>query len=197
MKRVIVESPYRGDSYADLDRNIAYLRLCMRDCLLRGEAPYASHALYTQPGVLDDTVAADRELGIAAGLSWHEVADSIVFYTDLGWSTGMKAAHAVLSEAGRSCIVERKIFTVDMSAELKSAHRPWPQRAATTDTLSAEETIRMLVDRQKSEAAPSPTSERMAAAIEQLADDFRGFRSGLNQFMEIVVARGVGRGSGG
>lgn len=47
---VIIESPYAGD----VDRNLEYLRAAMRDCLKRGEAPFASHALYTQPGVLDD-----------------------------------------------------------------------------------------------------------------------------------------------
>ena len=43
MKKVIVESPYAGD----IDKNVRYVRACMRDCLLKGESPYASHALYT------------------------------------------------------------------------------------------------------------------------------------------------------
>lgn len=47
MRLVIIESPFAGD----VVRNLRYLRACMRDCLRRGEAPYASHALYTQPGV--------------------------------------------------------------------------------------------------------------------------------------------------
>ena len=42
MRRVIVESPYAGD----VERNIAYVRAAMRDCLMRGEAPLASHLLY-------------------------------------------------------------------------------------------------------------------------------------------------------
>jgi hypothetical protein len=37
MKRVVVESPFRGD-YA---LNRAYLLMCLRDCLNRGEAPFA------------------------------------------------------------------------------------------------------------------------------------------------------------
>jgi hypothetical protein len=87
MKKVIVESPFAGN----VARNLAYVRACMADCLKRGEAPYASHALHTQPGVLDDTLPAERELGIAAGFAWRSVADLTVFYTDLGWSGGMKA----------------------------------------------------------------------------------------------------------
>lgn len=62
----------------------------MRDCLLRGEAPFASHALYTQPGVLDDGKTDERAHGIDAGFEWRHVADVTVFYTDLGWSTGMQ-----------------------------------------------------------------------------------------------------------
>lgn len=60
MIRVIIESPYAGD----VDANLTYLRACLRDCLLRGEAPFASHGLYAQPGVLDDAIPQIyRELG--------------------------------------------------------------------------------------------------------------------------------------
>ena len=86
MKRVIIESPYAGD----VDRNIKYLRACMRDCLLRGEAPMASHGLYTQPGVLDDYNAVERALGIQAGFVWRLLSDYTVVYTDLGISNGMR-----------------------------------------------------------------------------------------------------------
>ena len=54
---VIVESPYAGD----VERNERYARACIRDCLLRGEAPFASHLLYTQAGVLDDTIKEERD----------------------------------------------------------------------------------------------------------------------------------------
>lgn len=86
---VVVESPYAGD----VERNLAYLRAAMRDCFSRGEAPYASHALYTQPGVLDDNDPAERSLGIQAGFLWAAHAHARVFYLDLGWSRGMREAH--------------------------------------------------------------------------------------------------------
>lgn len=90
MRRVILESPYAGD----IQRNVEYARACLRDCLERGEAPIASHLLYTQPGVLRDEVPEEREWGIAAGLAWSDtfVCDAAVFYTDRGWSHGMLAA---------------------------------------------------------------------------------------------------------
>lgn len=86
MKRVIIESPYGGD----VERNLRYLRDCMKDCLLRGEAPFASHGLYTQEEVLDDTDPAERALGIAAGFTWRRSADYTVVYYDLGYSEGMR-----------------------------------------------------------------------------------------------------------
>ena len=86
MKRVIVESPYAGD----VERNIRYARAAMKDCLLRREAPYASHLLYTQEGVLDDKNPAERKLGMEAGFAWGAVADYVVVYTDLGITDGMK-----------------------------------------------------------------------------------------------------------
>jgi hypothetical protein len=93
MKRVILESPYAGD----VDRNVEYARACMRDCLMRGESPIASHLLYTQPGILRDEVARERELGIDAGLAWRKVADLFVFYIDHGWSPGMSDAFAIVT----------------------------------------------------------------------------------------------------
>ena len=96
MKLVILESPYAGD----VEANVAYARKCMRDSLTRGEAPIASHLLYTQPGVLDDGDPFEREHGIAAGLAWRRVADAAVFYVDRGWSTGMRAAQLLYDDAG-------------------------------------------------------------------------------------------------
>lgn len=93
MRRVIVESPYAGE----VEANIAYARQCVADCLQRGEAPFASHLLYTQPGILDDTVPQEGRLGIAAGLAWGEVAHATVVYTDRGISAGMQLGieHAI------------------------------------------------------------------------------------------------------
>ncbi|MBN2747169.1 MAG: hypothetical protein JXR34_10630 [Bacteroidales bacterium] len=89
MLKVIIESPYAGD----ITKNIAYARKCVLDSLKRGEAPIASHLLYTQPDILNDDIPEERKLGIAAGLAWKDVADLHVFYTDLGWSDGMQEAH--------------------------------------------------------------------------------------------------------
>ena len=88
MKRVILESPYAGS----VEENILYARECLKDSLMRGEAPIASHLLYTQEGVLNDLIEEERMWGINAGLAWKEVADLQVFYTDLGMSNGMKYA---------------------------------------------------------------------------------------------------------
>lgn len=66
----------------------------MRDCLLRGEAPFASHGLYTQPGVLRDEVPAERDQGIGAGFSFRRVVAKTVFYVNLGWSRGMQYGKA-------------------------------------------------------------------------------------------------------
>lgn len=85
MRRVVVESPFVGD----VRRNLQYLRACLRDCLLRGEAPFASHALYTQPGVLDDDKPDERKLGMEAGWEWMKKADAVVVYMDLGITPGM------------------------------------------------------------------------------------------------------------
>lgn len=51
------------------------------------------HTFFTPtPGILDDTVIAERTLGINAGLVWANVADKHVFYIDYGMSKGMEYA---------------------------------------------------------------------------------------------------------
>ena len=86
MRVVILESPYAGK----VKLNTRYARACLADCLKRGEAPFASHLLYTQPGVLDDNDPEERERGIRAGFEYRSVATMTVVYTDLGTSSGMR-----------------------------------------------------------------------------------------------------------
>ena len=88
MRRVILESPYAGN-FITRFLNRRYARKCLRDALARNDAPIASHLLYTQRGVLDDSVIKEREVGIHAGLIWGAVADATVVYIDRGVSHGM------------------------------------------------------------------------------------------------------------
>lgn len=89
MRRVIIESPYKGKTPDEMERNLRYLRACLHDCIMRGESPYASHGLLTQPGVLRDHVPEERKLGIDAGIAWKDIADATVVYGDLGVTEGM------------------------------------------------------------------------------------------------------------
>lgn len=94
---VILESPYAGDIAA----NVEYARACVRDSLSRGEAPIASHLLYTQPGILRDEDPQERQWGIDAGLAWGRVVTATVVYTDMGTSRGMEYGIANAKRAGR------------------------------------------------------------------------------------------------
>jgi len=89
-KKVVIESPYSGDT----KKNLAYLNLCMLDSIRRGEAPIASHKLYTD--ILNDDDPEERSLGINLGFAWLKVADLVAFYTDLGMSRGMSLSLANL-----------------------------------------------------------------------------------------------------
>ena len=96
MRLVIIESPYAGD----IEANVAYARAAMRDSLNRGDAPIASHLIYTQPGILDDDEPEERLWGINAGFAWASVADLAVFYADRGWSKGMLDAEKFYKDNG-------------------------------------------------------------------------------------------------
>lgn len=102
MRLVIVESPFRGATPADTEANVLYARRCVRDSLARGEAPIASHLLYTQDGILDDNDRDERQWGIDAGLAWRAVAQASVVYTDRGISPGMKYGIGKAKAAGIS-----------------------------------------------------------------------------------------------
>lgn len=97
LRRVVLESPFAGD----VDLNLRYLRACLRHSLRLGETPFASHGLYTQPGVLDDTSPDERALGIAAGLEWARKAHATVAYVDLGISAGMREGIEHARQSGR------------------------------------------------------------------------------------------------
>ena len=85
---VIVVSPFAADESAK-KRHILYARRCVRDSLLRGEFPFASHLLYTQTDILNDEIAEERQQGIAAGHAWMRASNLIAVYTDYGESAGM------------------------------------------------------------------------------------------------------------
>ena len=110
MRRVILESPYAGN----VERNITYARACLRDSLFRGEAPIASHLLYTQPGVLNDNIPDERMRGIHAGLAWGEFAEATIVYTDHGISQGMHYGIENAKKTNRP-VEFRKLYTISQT----------------------------------------------------------------------------------
>ncbi len=49
VKFVDIETPYSAKDEKELRKNLLYARACVRDSLMRGEIPFASHLFYTQP----------------------------------------------------------------------------------------------------------------------------------------------------
>ena len=87
---VLLESPFAGHNEWEISKNVTYARAAMRACFAMGKYPFASHLLYTQPGILDDNVSSERMLGIRAGLEWGKLAKESVFFMDRGFSNGMQ-----------------------------------------------------------------------------------------------------------
>lgn len=115
MRRVILESPYAGN----VARNARYARACLRDSLLRGEAPIASHLLYIQDGVLlRDEVSEERSHGIEAGLAWRDAAETSVVYEDFGISSGMNYGIDAARKAGRA--VDFRSLPADVLKQIKA-----------------------------------------------------------------------------
>lgn len=121
MKRVVIESPLKAPTAYGHRRNIRYAQLCLLDCLRRGEAPYASHLLYTQ--VLDDRDPKLRERGIRAGFIWGEFAEVCAVYEDLGVSAGMERGTARAESFG--VVVERRKLPPELLARLDEDPAMW------------------------------------------------------------------------
>lgn len=124
MNRVVIESPLRGDR----ELNKLYARVCALDCLIRGEAPYASHLFFDHDDLLDDEVPQQRELGILAGFAWGAAADLRVYYLDLGESAGMRRARFAFPDQP---IQDRRLFARDQNGDRLAQRRYEAWTAAT------------------------------------------------------------------
>lgn len=98
---VLLESPYTGKTKKEIDHNVKYAQLCMKNCFDHGEYPFASHLLYTQPYILDDNIPEERQKGIQAGLAWGKHASKTVVYCDYGISESMMEGIKKADEEGR------------------------------------------------------------------------------------------------
>jgi hypothetical protein len=89
---VDIESPYGSTDPEERSRNRRYARALVKWALKQGYVPFASHLIYTQPGVLNDLDEEERKRGILAGkVLMGEVGQRIaVAGLDLGVSNGMK-----------------------------------------------------------------------------------------------------------
>lgn len=80
-----------GKRLGELSLHRVYLARCLRDCIKRGETPYASHGLLTLAGVLHDNNPAEREQGILAGFAMRRGMHATVVYIDCyddNWRSG-------------------------------------------------------------------------------------------------------------
>jgi hypothetical protein len=119
-KRVLIESPFKGAHWGQTRDNIFYARLCIRDSLSRGEAPFASHLFFTQTGILDDQIPGERKKGIEAGLAWGFLAELTAVYTDRGVSSGMEQGMESARACGRPIDYRELGDQMDVEAEIRN-----------------------------------------------------------------------------
>lgn len=122
MKRVAIESPFHHNDPAVKQVFLNYARAAVRDSLRHAEAPIASHLLYTQEGILRDSVASERAWGIEAGFTWNAFAEAVVVYSDFGISSGM-AKGITFAEMHNIPVEYRTIFLGDPNMYEVTKHR--------------------------------------------------------------------------
>lgn len=112
---VAIETPYAGGDAATVAENLAYARAALADSLRRGEAPFASHLLYPQPGVLSEVT--ERAHGLIAGLAHTCYCDTVAVYTDLGVSAGMQASIDAALARGQAVVYRTVSWSVSPPPE--------------------------------------------------------------------------------
>lgn len=99
-KLVSIESPYSHPDPEQLNKHINYVIMCCKHASkFHHEVPYASHMIQTQVvndhehAYVDDAHPDKYGIGREAAIELTHAArrrcNTIVFYTDLGWSPGM------------------------------------------------------------------------------------------------------------
>jgi len=108
---VVIESPWKAESTTEQIRNKTYALRCLKDSILRGEAPYASHLIYTQ--VLNEADDIERNLGMNIGFAWGSNATKTVVYQDYGITDGMNLGITRAIQEGRSVEVRSIGFEIE------------------------------------------------------------------------------------
>lgn len=154
--RVIsLESPYSESNGHPLAVNIAYTVAAIKDAEARGDAPYASHALHTQTLVaggggtsyisdhVPDAFGSSRDACIRLTHAVRRRCDAVVLYTDLGESSGMRAAVDLAQVHGIP--VERRTLAPHLMAEVEATEARLVgaarKRPRSTSVLEAEEVV--------------------------------------------------------
>lgn len=127
MMLVSIESPFSASTKEGIHRNIAYAVLAAKDTAKNyGECPFASHLILTQTVIsgehtyisdsTPDPYGIGRDQAIALTHEARLKCDKIVFYTDLGWSSGMHAARELAQTNGIE--IEERTLPEEMMSQL-------------------------------------------------------------------------------
>lgn len=118
MRRVILESPYAGE----VKLNAAYAQLCMRDSLLRGEAPIASHLMYPSPFGFEDSRTIELTRGFSVVVDVADLERVSTFkWLAMGAKPNVYAARNV-RENGRRRTIYMHRFLLDASSDEEVDH---------------------------------------------------------------------------
>jgi len=114
----VIESPYSdGGAESNLETAIDYAAQACLHSVNSGEAPIASHLLYTQ--FLNDNDPVERMIGIECGMEFSRPAKNIAFYIDHGISRGMFNALLAFSSDER---LSSKVVFRSLNGDIGTIH---------------------------------------------------------------------------
>jgi hypothetical protein len=106
MQCVLLETPCSGNEHPIFYER--YAKACIRDSLLRNEAPLSAFLLYKQSGILNNFISSEQILGRLAQSEWSKFCKKIIVYKDLGLTKEMQIN--IDSAVASNKIVEYRIL---------------------------------------------------------------------------------------
>ena len=125
MRKAYICSPYRAMTQEQLDNHIDYAQYITKKALIAGIAPITPHLYMTQ--CLDESIAGQRNIGLAAGMELLNGCDFIIVGVKYGISEGMRGEIQEAERMGLDVVNADKLqfYLLEKHGTAKEVKEEW------------------------------------------------------------------------
>ena len=107
---VVIEVPWSGMTHKNAQKEIVYLRGCLRDSLAHNELPWSAHGLLHQTMALYDSDEEQLAEAVLVARQMVTKADCVIFYIDHRYTQQMRDMATWASMQGKP-ILRRTLYS--------------------------------------------------------------------------------------